>query len=122
MKRVFRAFLLLSFCAFFLPPRLFSQLQSLETKNMRLIYYDRSHAYVVPHLARCFENAFRFHSKLFNYTPTEEITLLLQDFGDYGNGGATGVPFNIISVGISPFHYAYETSPANERMNALMNH
>jgi len=89
---------------------------------MRLIYYDRSHAYVVPHLARCFENAFRFHSKLFHYTPTEEVTLLLQDFGDYGNGGATAVPFNIVSVGISPFHYAYETSPANERMNALMNH
>lgn len=100
----------------------FSQLSSLETKNLRLISYDRSHAFVVPHLARCFENAFRFHSKLFSYTPTEEVTLLLQDFGDYGNGGATAVPFNLISVGISPFHYAYETSPANERMNALMNH
>ncbi len=100
----------------------FPQLNSLETKNLRLITYDRSHSYVVPHLARCFENSFRFHGRLFNYAPTEEVTLLLQDFGDYGNGGATAVPFNLISVGISPFHYAYETSPANERMNALMNH
>ncbi|MGH2568452.1 MAG: hypothetical protein ACRDGA_08950, partial [Bacteroidota bacterium] len=48
--------------------------------------------------------------------------MILQDFGDYGNGGATALPKNGIMVGISPFHYAYETNPANERMNALMNH
>ncbi|MBI4427644.1 MAG: hypothetical protein HY562_00830 [Ignavibacteriales bacterium] len=122
MERVRSIFVALICGVFAHTETLFSQLSSLETKNLRLISYDRSHAYVVPHLARCFENAFRFHSRLFNFTPTEEVTLLLQDFGDYGNGGATAVPFNLISVGISPFHYAYETSPANERMNALMNH
>ena len=98
------------------------QIYSLETKNLRLIYYSKAHEFVVPHLARCFTNSLRFHEKLFDYTPTEKISLILQDFGDYGNGGASALPKNGIMVGISPFHYAFETNPANERMNALMNH
>ena len=122
MKVRLGSFLLFSLVPFFFTSAAFAQLYSRETQNLRLLYYDRSHAYVVPHLASCFENALRFHRKLFDYTPTEKVTVLLQDFGDYGNGGASAVPKNIISVGISPFHYAYETSPANERMNALMNH
>ncbi|MEK6570941.1 MAG: hypothetical protein AABZ61_06195, partial [Bacteroidota bacterium] len=89
---------------------------------MKVIYYDRGHAYLVQHLARCFENALRFHKSLFGYIPTEPVTILLQDFGDYGNGGATGVPNNLMSIGISPFHYTYETVPAVERMSWMMNH
>lgn len=101
---------------------LYSQVTTQETANLRLLFYDRGHEYIVPHLIMSYENALRFHKKLFQYTPTEKVTVLLQDFGDYGNGGATAVPTNLVSVGISPFHYAYETSPANERMTALMNH
>lgn len=98
------------------------QMYSLETKNLRLIYYTKAHEFVVPHLARCFENAFRFHSKLFNFQPTEKVSVLLQDFGDYGGGGAAALPVNYISIGIAPMRYVYETAPANERMNWLMNH
>jgi len=122
MKKKIGIFSLLLLMSLSFTPPADSQLFSLDTKDLRLVYYDPGHKYVVEHLARCFENALRFHRNLFAYTPTERVTVLLQDFGDYGNGGASAVPRNIISVGISPFHYAYETSPANERMNALMNH
>ncbi len=98
------------------------QIYSLETKNLRLIYYSKAHEFIVPHLARCFENAFKFHSTLFNFQPTEKVNVLLQDFGDYGGGGAAAVPLNYISIGIAPMRYVYETAPANERMNWLMNH
>ncbi|RMF65995.1 MAG: hypothetical protein D6743_07115, partial [Calditrichaeota bacterium] len=101
---------------------LWAQFYALETKDLELLYYNKAHEYVVPHLARCFENAYRFHHKIFHYTPSEKITVLLQDFGDFAGGGAGTLPYNQISVGISPFNYVYETMTANERMNTIMNH
>ncbi|HUI82285.1 MAG TPA: hypothetical protein VLY24_30390, partial [Bryobacteraceae bacterium] len=50
------------------------------------------------------------------------MSVLLEDFGDYGHGAAGTVPSNFISVGIAPFSYTYETLPANERMTWIMNH
>ncbi|HUP45921.1 MAG TPA: hypothetical protein VM779_10460, partial [Thermoanaerobaculia bacterium] len=74
------------------------------------------------HLARSFENSLKFHRELFDYTPSEPVLLLMQDFGDYGHGGTSTIPWNYISIGIEPFDYVYETMPANERMNWLMHH
>ena len=99
-----------------------AQLNKLETKNLRLVSYDFGHKYLLPHATRSFENALAFHKKLFDYKPTEKITILIQDFGDFGNGGATAVPVNSISMGVSPFSYTFETSPAAERIFSLMNH
>ncbi len=99
-----------------------AQLFSLETERLRLIYYSKGHEYVVPHLARSFENALNFHSNLFDYHSKEKITVLLEDFGDFGNAGAISIPTNYIKVSISPFSYVYEIRPANERMNWMMNH
>ncbi|MDI6767162.1 MAG: hypothetical protein QME52_10105 [Bacteroidota bacterium] len=87
-----------------------------------MLYYDQNHYYVIPHLRRCFENSFKFHSKLFNYVPTEKVTVLFQDFDDYGYAGATSLPFNYMVLGIEPFENVYETSPTNERLNWVMNH
>jgi hypothetical protein len=97
-------------------------LYTYRTKNLRLIYYDQNHAYLRPHIARCFENSMRFHKSLFNYTPSEPVTVLLQDWSDYGTGGTNTIPWNYLNIGIEPFDYVYETSPANERMNWIMNH
>ncbi|MBX2954622.1 MAG: hypothetical protein KF846_00605 [Cyclobacteriaceae bacterium] len=99
-----------------------AQLNMIETKDMRLVSYDFGHKYVLPHAGRCFHSALDFHRKLFDYEPTEKITVLIQDFGDFGNGGATAVPRNAISMGLSPFSYTFETSPAGERVFSLMNH
>jgi hypothetical protein len=99
-----------------------AQFYRFETDALRLVYFDKGHSYLVPHLGRCFHNALGFHSRLFDFTPSEKITVLLEDFGDYGNGGATPVPKDLIKCGIAPFAYTYETFPATERLNALMNH
>jgi hypothetical protein len=99
----------------------YGQLYTLQTKNLRLVYF-KGNEYLVGHVARCFENALRFHSTLYTYTPWEPVTAFIQDFGDYGNGGAAGTPRNLISIGISPFQYTYETTPAVERMSWMMNH
>jgi hypothetical protein len=98
------------------------ELRTRRTRDLDLIYYDKAHEYLTYHLARSFENSLAFHEKLFGYTPSEPVVILMQDFGDYGHGGTSTVPWNYISIGIEPFDYVYETMPANERMNWLMHH
>ncbi len=122
MKNKLNVFVLSELILLFFTSTLYAQLNSLETKNLRLLYFSKAHEFIVPHLARCFENSLAFHRSLFDYTLPEKITVVLEDFGDYGNAGATSVPENRILVGIAPFSYVYETANGNERMNTLMNH
>jgi hypothetical protein len=98
------------------------QLDSRRTRDLDLVYYDKAHEYLSYHLARSFENSLAFDKKLFHYTPSEPIVILMQDFGDYGHGGTSTVPWNYISIGIEPFDYVYDVMPTNERMNWLMHH
>ncbi len=98
------------------------QLYRRDTDAMRLIYYDKAHEYLTYHLTRSFENSLAFHRDLFHYTPSGPIVILFQDFGDFGHGGTSTVPWNYISIGIEPFDYVYDVMPANERMNWLMHH
>jgi len=103
--------------------RLFPQsLYSLQTSDLRLVYYDKANEYVVPHTARCFLNAYNFHRRLFQYGSSEKVTIFVQDLRDFGNAGALTVPRNLVSLSIAPSSYAYETSPANERINSTINH
>ncbi len=99
-----------------------SQIRTLETRDLRLLYLSKQHEFIVQHAARSFENALAFHHTMYDFTPTEKVTVLIEDFGDFGNGAATGVPANFIMVGISPFQYTYETIPVVERMTWMMNH
>lgn len=99
-----------------------AQIYQYETDHLRVVYLGKMQEYLIPHTARCFENALRFHSQMFGYQPDGKITVFLQDFSDYGSGGATAVPKNGISLNIAPFSYVYETRPANERINWVMNH
>jgi len=99
-----------------LEPRYFS------TDDLLVVYLVEDNEYILPHLARCFLNSLTFHKQLFDYTPSEEVTVLLQDFDDYGYAGATVMPVNYLTIGIEPFEYVYETSPTNERINWVMSH
>jgi hypothetical protein len=97
-------------------------LKFLETENLKLIYFDPLHSYLVPHVARCFENSMRFHRDLWDYRLNEKVTVLMHDLRDYCSGAAKNTPTNLILVGLAPFDYTFETMPANERMNTIMNH
>jgi len=122
MSHPLRALLLIAGIASFSPSGLYAQLFERETNNLRLVYYSKAHEYLVPHIVGCFENAFRFESRLFDYRPGEKVNVLLQDFGDYASGAANTVPFDFMSIGIAPFSYVYETMPAEERFNLMMMH
>jgi hypothetical protein len=93
-----------------------------ETRDLRLVYYSPTHAYLVPHLIRSFENSLAFHRRLFHFEPHEKPTILFQDFTDSSNGSSTALPRNFLSIAIAPPEYIYETFVPNERINMLMNH
>ena len=74
-----------------------SDFNTLETEHLRLIYFGGAHNFIVPHVARCFENSYNFHQNLYDYDSPEKITVFLHDLSDYGNAGAGTIPKNHIS-------------------------
>ena len=99
-------------------PRIYIQ----SSAHIEVLYYSPSHEYLVTHLIRSYETALNFERNQFHFTPSRKVSVLIEDFGDYGHGAAGTVPSNFIGVGIAPFSYTYETLPANERMTWIMNH
>jgi hypothetical protein len=99
-----------------------AQFSSVETSELRLLYLDPFQTYLVPHVGRCFTNSVTFEHRLLGYTPSQKITLFLEDFSDMGNASATAVPTNFLSVETSPMSTAFEAVSPNERFNWLMNH
>jgi hypothetical protein len=99
-----------------------AQLSALETNDVSIVYLDPTQGFLAPQVARSAENALDFHRKLFDFRPTERITVLLTDFADFGNAAADSVPHDTVTIKIAPLSFAYETFTANERMNYLMNH
>jgi hypothetical protein len=101
------------------PPAL---LQALETPDLRLLYINPTENYLVPHAARCFENAIAAQRQLFDYEPAEEVTVLLKDFSDHGNAAARANPRNTMLVDIAPLSFTFETFAPSERICTIMNH
>ena len=44
-------------------------LSRLETKDLRLLYFDPTETYLTPYLARSFENSLAFQEKTFGWKP-----------------------------------------------------
>ncbi|HXV77840.1 MAG TPA: hypothetical protein VD788_16135 [Candidatus Polarisedimenticolaceae bacterium] len=105
-----------------LSPFVHAQLKVVETEHLRLVYFDPVQAPLAPYVAQSFENSMEFQRDLFDYEPSEKVTVFLSDIADYGNAGATAVPRNFVAVQVAPNSFAYETYPSNERINTLMNH
>lgn len=97
-------------------------LSVIETENLRLLYFDPSETYLTPYVGRSFENALAFQRRIFGWEPWDQVTLLLKDFGDYGNAAARSSPNNALLIDIAPLSLAYETFSPGERFFTLTNH
>ena len=97
-------------------------LSTLETDNFSLLYFDPVQTYLTPYIARSFENALAAHKKRFDWTPWERTTVLLKDFGDYGNAAARSSPNNAVLLDVAPLSQAMETFTPGERFFTLINH
>lgn len=97
-------------------------LSSLRTPDLELVYQDPILSYLVPHAARTFINSLAWQRRIFGWNPSEPTTVMLKDFSDYGNAGATPIPRNTVRFDIAPMSRAFETNPSSERMYSTMNH
>ncbi len=98
------------------------EIDFIETDDLLLIYQDPFQTYLVPHVSKSFHNSLEFQRYLFDWTPYEKTTLILTDFSDYGNAGASVSPRNAVSVYIAPSNRTLELLPGNERTFMIMNH
>jgi hypothetical protein len=100
----------------------FAQFNVIETPSQRLVSYGDATSYMVKYVGSCVENALGFQKRLYTYTPSEKVTVIIHDLNDYGNAGASTIPRNFVMLAIGPSNFVYETAPANERINTTMNH
>ena len=69
-----------------------AELRTLETEHLRLVYYAPTQTFIAAYAARCFENSYRFHAARFGWTPSQKVTVILDDHSDYGNAAAWASP------------------------------
>lgn len=103
-------------------PAAAQQLDSLETPELELLYFDPTETYLTPRVIQTFHDSLEKQQSILGYTPSEKITVLLTDFSDYGNAGASSVPANTVIVDIAPLPLTFETGAPAERMYTIMNH
>ena len=97
-------------------------LTQLETDDLRLLYFDPAETYLTPYVGRSFENALDYQQRMFDWEPWDRTTLLLKDFGDYGNAAARASPNNAMLIDIAPISMSFDTFSPGERFYTLTNH
>jgi len=99
-----------------------AQLTQEKTPGLRLVFTEGSESFLVPHATRTVLNALGFQKRLFGFDLEKELTVLLMDLADTGNGAASAVPHDLVRVQIAPLDFAFETIAANERIHTIINH
>ena len=96
-----------------------------KTDDARLVFFDKNLSRYIPHMIRMFQNGKALHEQIWTtdsvYVP-EAPLLLLTDWEDDGNGGATPLPRSLIQIGMAPMSMSYYINPSSERYRELFCH
>ena len=96
-----------------------------KTDEARLVFFDKNLSRYIPHMVRMFQNGKALHGQIWTtdsvYVP-EAPLLLLTDWEDDGNGGATPLPRSLIQIGMAPLNMSYYINPSAERYRQLFCH
>ena len=114
--------LLIAMLALLLSTASNAQLSVIETDSLRLLYFDPTETYLTPRVIQTFHNSLERQKSILGYVPQEKTTVLLTDFSDYGNAGASSVPGNSIVIDVAPIPLTFETAAPAERIYTIMNH
>lgn len=93
-----------------------------ETKELRVVYYDPTPPYLVPHVTQSFLSGLEALEPLFDYVPEDPVNVVLQDFSDRSNAHARVEPHNRIAVSIAASNGPYETLNFGDRFESLAVH
>ena len=97
-------------------------LETLETRDLKLLYFDPGESYLAPYAAVSFENSMRSQREIFGFEPYEKVSVLMTDFADHGGAGALVLPRNMLLVDVAPRPPTFETLASAERMRSWMKH
>ena len=96
-----------------------------KTDDATLVFFDKSQSRYIPHMIRMYQNGKALHKQIWTtdsvYKP-ESTLLLLTDWEDDGNGGATPLPRSLIQIGMAPLNMSYYINPSSERYRQLFKH
>ena len=94
----------------------------LETLQLRVVYYDPSEAYLVPHVTQSFLSALAGHKRLLDFTPSGRVGVFLRDVSDRGNASAYEAPFDEIEFQTAASDEPFETFSSADRYRATAVH
>jgi len=117
MKKIFLLIVIFIFCS-----QAKAQVYRILAPDLNMIYISDQLSYMAPYNVQAFTNAIRFHKQHWDWQPSEDIAIMLNDFDDEGNGGALIIPWNFVTLMVSPFSYDFDVVPTNERIQWLMCH
>ena len=90
-----------------------------------MVFFDKNLSRYIPHMIRMYQNGKALHEQIWTsdaiYVP-EAPLLLLTDWEDDGNGGATPLPRSLIQIGMAPLNMSYYVNPSGERYRQLFCH
>ena len=96
-----------------------------QADDVRLVFFDKNLSRFIPHMIRMYQNGTALHGQIWTtdsvYRP-EAPLLMVTDWEDEGNGGASPLPHSNIFIGMSPLSGAYHIAPAVERYRHLFTH
>jgi len=96
-----------------------------KTDEATLVFFDKNLSRYIPHMVRMYQNGKALHEQIWTsdsvYQP-EAPLLLLTDWEDDGNGGATPLPRSLIQIGMAPLNMSYYVNPSAERYRQLFCH
>jgi hypothetical protein len=90
-----------------------ADLKFIETEDLRIIYFDPTEKYLVPHVTQSFLTGLAAHKRLLDYVPDGDVNLLLEDFTDRSNATTLATP-NRIFLDIAPSYEPFETVSSAE--------
>lgn len=99
-----------------------------ENNDVKFLFFDKKISQYVPHLIWEHQLGLERHNRIWNagdtahqYRP-EQTLIYLTDWNDDGNGGASILPNNMISIRMAPLQNSYNFSPSVERYRHLFSH
>ena len=96
-----------------------------RTDEATLVFFDKNQSRYIPHMMRNFQLGKALHQQIWttdSVYQSEAPLLLLTDWEDDGNGGATPLPRSIIQIGMAPLNMSYYVAPSGERYRQLFKH
>lgn len=84
--------------------------------------YRAKYRHMVPAVIVNAETALQTLKEIFHYTPSEKITVIIQDNTDIGGGGATPLPHNRVRLEIAPYSFDYEFTHFGRQVQWLLSH